>query len=256
MSRSATNVPVAAWVLHHRAYRDSSLIVELFTPQSGRVGAVARGARRGGSALRALLQPFTPLSVTLVGRGELKTLSAAEADGAAVDLRGEALLAGFYLNELLLRLLARDDDHEPLWHAYGSTLRALSEGGSAVAPPLRRFERLLLDHLGYGLNLSHEAVTNAPLVPGRRYEYLLEEGPRALAGGAAGGGLCFSGAQLLAMHAGDYGDAATRAAARRLFGAALDLYLGGRPLRSRQVLASLRRLQAGPAPDAKVADED
>ncbi len=233
-----------AWLLHPRPFRDSSLLLEVFTRQHGRVGLVAKGARRARSRERALLQPFTPLKLSWRGSGELATLTGTEPHGPPIRLSGTRLLAGFYLNELLLRLLARGDEHAVLFARYGEALAALATP-QQLALPLRHFERSLLEELGYGLNLDHDIVDGLPLDPAARYEYVLEQGPRRLAGEPPAGALCLTGQTLLDIAERRLEVPATRAAARRLFTVALDLYLGGRPLKSRQVLEATLRLGRG-----------
>lgn len=243
-----------AWLLHPRPFRDSSLLLEVFSRDHGRVGLVARGARRARARERALLQAFTPLRLSWRGTGELATLTGAEPDGPAVALAGTRLLAGYYLNELLLRLLARGDEHAALFDGYGRTLRDLANAAH-LAVPLRHFECGLLEALGYGLNLEHDIVDGQSLDPAARYEYLLEQGPRRLAGEAPAGALCLSGDTLIDILERRFEAPETRAAARRLFTAALDLYLGGRPLKSRQVLEATLRLGRGTAASAQHGKE-
>ncbi len=252
MSASHQRLLEPGWILHRRPYRDSSLLLELWTETHGRVGAVARGARGGRSRNRALLQPFVPLRLSMSGRGELMTLTGAEADGHALVLAGDALLAGFYVNELIVRLLVRDDPAPALWVPYREVLEALA--GGQVAVPLRRFELALLEALGYGLNLEHDIVDGAVLEPQGRYEYVLEAGPRRIEGDAASGGITVDGSTLIGLREGRFADRAALHAARRLLGASLDLYLGGRPLRSREVLHAMRRF-AGPGTNTREGGE-
>jgi DNA repair protein RecO (recombination protein O) len=230
-----------AWVLHARPWRDSSLLLEVFTRSQGRLGVVARGVRAARSRQRALLQPFSPLRITAAGRGELLTLTGIEPDGPPLPLQGLRLLGGFYANELLLRLLARSDEHAALFDHYGDTLRALG-GPRDLAWCLRNFERGLLQELGYGLNLDHDIVDGTALDAGGCYEYVLEQGPRRIESLPDGGRLCFSGTTLLDIRDLRLEDPVSRRAARRLFTVALDLYLGPAPLKSRQVLESMLRM--------------
>lgn len=139
-----------AWVLHRRPWSESSLIVELFSRDFGRIGAVARGGRNS-RRWRGLLEPFSPVLASWQGRGELRSLVAAEPDGARPALAGAALASGFYLNELLLRLLRRDDPHPELHPLYGDTLNRLPDEAA-----LRGFECRLLEALGYGLLLLED----------------------------------------------------------------------------------------------------
>jgi len=151
-----------AFVLHTYAYRETSVIVEAFTAEYGRVAVVARGARRPRSDLRGLLQAFQPLLLSWSGQAELKTLLKAEWRGGLPRIGGSALLCGFYLNELLLKLLPREDPHPRLYATYEAALAELA-AGSDEAPVLRRFELLLLAELGYALPLAREADTGNPM---------------------------------------------------------------------------------------------
>lgn len=231
-----------AWLLHRYAYRDSSLIIELFTERHGRVALVARGARRPKARGRAVLQPFAPLLVSWISRRELGTLTAAEAAARPVPLAAKRLLSGWYLNELVLRLFERNDPHPEVFHDYTETLGRLAHAEHG-APCLRRFEKRLLDALGYGLNLTREVDSGAPVVAEARYEYRLEAGPVRI-GAEAGGALVVGGATLLGLADGELDQPGNVAEARRLLRAALDLYLGTRPLHSREVLHALGRLRA------------
>jgi DNA repair protein RecO (recombination protein O) len=229
-----------SFVLHMRAWRESSGIVELLTQDHGRVSLVARGMRRPRGVMRALLQPFQPLAVSWSGRGGgLMGLRAAESAGTAAPLQGAALLSGFYLNELLMRFLDRGDPHPQLFIAYGEALAGLPSGGGPE-PSLRRFEMELLAEAGYGLNLDHEALSGEPLDPAMRYRYVIDQGPVS-AGSAPEGELVFEGADLMAIGRREFAGAARLHSARRLLRAALDHHLGGRPLRTREVFAAMKR---------------
>lgn len=220
-----------AYVIHSRPYRDSSALLDVFTAEYGRIGLVARGARRqtrrGGSA--ALLQPFIPLLLSFSGRAQLKSLVATEAAPGVFALRGERLFSGLYLNELLVRLLHRNDAHPALFAAYDRALHALA-GNMAVDAVLRRFELTLLDELGYGFDPGVEGGSAEPINASRWYCYepgvgLVEE---------TRGGSVYSGADLLAIAAGDFSGSA-RQAAKRLLREALAVHLGAEPLRSREL---------------------
>jgi DNA repair protein RecO (recombination protein O) len=232
-----------AYVLHHRPYRDTSRILELFTRDHGRVTVFARGARGSSgksAALTSMLQPFNRLLVSWTGGGEAGTVNAAEFDGAYSVLPSDRLVSACYLNELLLSLFARHDTHTDVFELYGQTLERLKTASDPL-PLLRVFEKRLLDSLGYGLALSHEASTGTPVDPERAYHYRLEQGAvRAL--DIADGPLVFSGSSLLALHREDLQDANACADARRLLRAALDRVLDGRELKSRQVMMALRKV--------------
>ncbi|MCW5626173.1 MAG: DNA repair protein RecO, partial [Burkholderiales bacterium] len=143
-----------AFVLHGYPWKETSLLVELFTRTHGRLAVVAKGARRPHSQLRGLLMAFQPLLVTWSGRGEVKLLHGAEWQGGVPQLAGVALLCGFYLNELLVKALIREDAHEELFDAYDEAIRALGSGDGGPGDVLRRFEKRLLAELGYGLVLQ------------------------------------------------------------------------------------------------------
>jgi DNA repair protein RecO (recombination protein O) len=230
-----------AYVLHHRPYRDTSRILELFTRDYGRVSVFARGARgngRAGSSLISILQPFNRLLVSWSGRGEAGQLTGAEFDGAMSLLPPDRLVQGFYLNELLLKLFARHDSHPDVFALYSQTLEQLKRDDSVRA--LRLFEKRLLDALGYGLALERDVHDGMQIQPDASYHYRLEQGPvrvHAVAEQAP----VYSGASLLSLAREELSDASVCADARRLLRAALDRCLDGRELRSRQVMLALRK---------------
>ena len=168
-----------AFVLHRYDWSESSLIVEAFTRRHGRIALVAKGAKRPSSGFRPILLPLQPLSIAFGGDAEIRALKAAEWQGGHVMPTGDALLAGTYLNELLLRLLARDDPHERLFDAYGSAVQVLaSEHGEALEPALRAFELLLLRDIGVLPALDAQTLTLAPLEPDTVYSLVPEGGLR------------------------------------------------------------------------------
>ena len=231
-----------AFVLHTYPYRETSVIVEAITVQYGRIAMVARGARRPRSELRGLLQAFQPLLLSWSGSGELKTLLHAEWRGGLARIGGSALLCGFYLNELLLKLLPREDPHARLYASYEAALTELA-AGSEEAPVLRRFEILLLAELGYALPLVREADTGSPIDPAARYHYAFDRGARRAPEGSSRGPLV-RGATLLALADGRYADAETAAEAKRLMREVLDHYLEQRGVESRRVVQELQALDS------------
>ncbi|HEX6945411.1 MAG TPA: DNA repair protein RecO, partial [Casimicrobiaceae bacterium] len=190
-----------AFVLHAYPYKETSLIVEAFVRERGRVGMVAKGAKRPRSELRGLLQAFQPITLSWAGAAELKTLVKAEWRGGVPLPAGASLLAAFYLNELLLKLLPREDPHPALWDAYEQALTALAsgEGAGAQAVILRRFEVRLLAELGYALSLTTEADTGAAVDPAARYHYAFDAGPRRHAAEPGARWPTVRGATLLAL---------------------------------------------------------
>jgi len=230
-----------AFVLHTYPYRETSVIVEAITAEYGRVAMVARGARRPRSELRGLLQAFQPLILSWSGQAELKTLLHAEWRGGLPRIGGSALVCGFYLNELLLKLLPREDPHPGLYASYEVALAELAGGGDE-APVLRRFEVLLLAELGYALPLVREADTGGPIDPDARYHYAFDRGAERAPARPSDRGPMVRGATLLALADGRYPDAETAAEAKRLMREVLDHYLEQRGVESRRVVQELQAL--------------
>lgn len=224
-----------AWVLHHYPYRDSSLLLEVFTREHGRIGLVARGARSARSRWHSQLQILRPLLLSWSMRGDLGTLTGADNRGMVNVLPGRQVLCGCYLNELLLRLLTRHDPHPDLFVAYEHAVLMLQTGEEQA---LRLFEKRLLQELGYGLLLDHEADSGAPLKPDAVYEYRLEKGP-VRCRQAGDDGLFLRGSSLIALYNDDLAEPQACREVKRLMRAALALYLGSRPLRTREVLRQL-----------------
>jgi len=227
-----------AFILHAWPYQETSQILEALGAQHGRVGLVARGARRPNSRWRSVLQPFLPLRLSWVGRGALYTLRSAETASFAPALDGLGLMGAFYLNELLLNFVRRGDPHPGLFIAYSQALAELRVGGDPE-PALRRFEYQLLAEVGYGLNLDQDVLNDVPLDPAAIYEYRLEQGPVPAALGGAG--LTLSGSELLAIGRGEFSSPAILRLAKKLFRAVLAHYLDGRTLKTREVMAAMRR---------------
>ncbi|MDD5387858.1 MAG: DNA repair protein RecO [Gallionellaceae bacterium] len=224
-----------AFVLHTRPWRETSLIVDIFSRHHGRLGLVARGARRAGAALKARLIPFQPLTLSWFGKSQLRTLHAAEWQGGGLMLRGHALMCGFYLNELLLRLLPDGDAHEALFDHYTLALADLNTQPE-VEPVLRRFELDLLSELGYAQSLGHLAAGGA-LNPDAHYGY--EVGTGVIPATHA---TRYSGRSLLALAARDFSQPATLAEGKLLMRTLLAHYLGDKPLATRQLLIDLQKL--------------
>lgn len=227
-----------AYLLHHRPWSDTSRILELMTRRHGRVTLFAHGARRPKSPLRGVLQPFLPLLVSWTGRADGGTLTGAEIAGAVTTLPPPQLLSGFYLNELLLRLVPKEDRQERLYEAYASALSQL--GAETGNRALRVFEQVLLDELGYGLDLAREAGGGGILQPDRYYHFEPGRGVLAVRD-EAGEPEAFRGADVLAVSRGEFGQPQALVAARRIFGAAIAHCLEGRGLASREVMLAMRR---------------
>jgi DNA repair protein RecO (recombination protein O) len=228
------------YVLHSYPYKETSLIVEVFTRRHGRLGLLARGARRPRSAIRGMLLAFHPLGLSWSGSGELGTLRTVDWTGTHRAPAGRGLMCGFYLNELLLRLLPRDDAHERLFDAYAESLRGLATAGNEE-PVLRAFERRLLGELGYAPLLEQDAASGAPIDPDRRYVYEPDRGPVAVHGEHPAAS-ALRGQTLLDIANDDYARADTRDEARRLLRELIAQRLGGQTLHTRTVLKELQDL--------------
>lgn len=224
----------AAFVLHARPYRETSLLLECLTRDHGRLGVVARGVRGERARLRrAQLEPFQPLAMDLLLRGEMATLTAVDVTGNAVRLVGDVSLAGLYLNELVVRLTERQDPSPALFDAYARTLQRLA-GGESLAWSLRRFERDLLEANGYALQLGFDAGSGEPLSPEGSYRYLVDEGAVACVPGHP---KALRGAHLLALDQDVMPDNTGLKALRDMMRDVIRFHLGGGELRAWRVLS-------------------
>ncbi len=261
------------YVLHTYPYKETSLILQVWTEKHGRMGLVAKGARRPRSPARSVLVPFQPLALDWFGRGELRTLKTAEPAAPAIPLVGASLLSAFYLNELLLKLTTRDDPHEELFAAYDRAvgeLRAISRAmatdracappaasesiaptareprpdpNRAIEPVLRRFELALLQELGYAVELGREAGSHAPIEPDREYWYVPERGPSAVREGesAPPNAVKLRGVTLLDLARGRLDVPETAAQAKQLMRLLVHQVLDGQPLATRALVRDLQR---------------
>jgi len=237
MSERETVLLERGFVLHQRPYRNTSQLLECVTAAHGRVGLVARGSRRARSGQRALLQPFVPLLISWARRGELGRLIAVEHDREAgaggYALAAQALLAGYYANELMIRLLPRGDSNWEAFSCYSRCLAGLA-ADTNVARTLRLFELRLLRALGYGLELESDVHTGEPIRAEQRYTFEVEHGPVASRGATAGPDV-YTGADLIALRDESLETPSSLRTAQRLLARVLDTYLGERPLKSRLV---------------------
>lgn len=232
----------SVYVLHTYPFKETSLVVELFAQGFGRVATTAKGARRPRSAMRGMLQSFQPLLATWSGKLELKTLHGLEWGGGLLLLKGEALMCGFYLNELLLRLLPREDPHETLFEYYSETLKVLASGQD-LAATLRRFELKLLQELGYAIPLQHD-IANTLISDVAYYRYVAEHGASRVSGLSArhDDGVQLRGKTLIDMANDDYSNTQTQQQSKQLMRYLLAHYLGDKPLHTRQLLIDLQGL--------------
>lgn len=228
------------FVLHSYPYRETSLIIDVFSRDFGRVALVAKGAKRPHSALRGVLQTFQPLGLSWSGKGEVRTLTTAEWVGGMLPLTGDALLCGFYVNELLVKFCAREDAHPALFNHYVLTLSRLAHDEPAVQV-LRSFERVLLRETGYAMNLTR-TVTRQPVVAEGRYVFDPDRGVREASDDLPAPWPVISGQTLIDMERDDYTSPQTAAQSKTLMRFLLNHYLGGTPLATRQILIDLQKL--------------
>lgn len=240
-----------AFVLHRYDWSESSLILEVFTRHFGRVALVAKGAKKPSSSFRPVLLPLQPLRVSFGGEGEIRTLKGAEWTGGQVMPTGDALLSGYYLNELLLRLLARDDPHPALFDAYAAAVQVLaSEHGEALQPALRAFELLLLREIGLLPILDMQTLSLEPLAPQGRYSLVPEAG--LVLANSGDGRATLSGEQWIALQAALVPAAPFAATLRQAAGVMAELkpqlrsllhyHCGVSTLRTRQLMLDLQAL--------------
>jgi DNA repair protein RecO (recombination protein O) len=229
-----------AFVLHRRPYRETSLLIELFTRDHGRLSIMARGIRKARSSAAALLQPFTPLLISCQGKNELQTLTQAEPDGYLQVLSGKNLRCGFYLNELLMRLLPKHDSHAQLFEVYRQTLGELNTISAEAANEraLRLFEKKLLVEIGYGLPSMQEQRFNNE----SRYRFDVEQGFQICVQGSKPGQPApagvFAGKTLNALLSESFEDSQSLQEVKRLMRFVLATLLG-RPLESRRLFESV-----------------
>jgi len=221
-----------AFVLHGRPWSETSLLLDLFSEQHGRVRVLAKGARAKRSNLKGALQPFTPLLVRWGGRGEVKTLRGAEPISLALPLSGITLYCGLYVNELLSRVLEHETAFSELFYDYLYCIQALASTTSSPEPALRRFELAMLGHLGYGVDFLHCAGTGEEVADDMTYSYREEKGFIA---SLMINNRSFTGRQLRALDQREFPDMDTLRAAKRFTRMALKPYLGGKPLKSAEL---------------------
>ena len=234
-----------AFVLHSIPYKETSLILDVFTRQYGRMALIAKGAKRPHSVLRPVLQRFQPLLVSWSGKSELRTLTKSEWVGGTPPLVGDALLCGFYLNELLVKFLAREDEYEALYDHYMATICALAEmdaESSRLEQILRPFELALLQETGYAAALDYCVESNAAPIEAEKYVYQPERGIRPCQSDDPGHWPILSGRALLEMASGNFTDADTLMESKQLMRFLLGLHLQDQVLTTRQILIDLKKI--------------
>jgi len=222
------------FVLHRRAYSETSLLVDVFTEDTGRLSLLAKGARARRSAWKSVLQPFTPLLLRWSGKSGLKILTKAEPAAIPLPLQQTALYSGFYVNELICRVLEQETAQPQLFQDYLRCLTELAGTPLAVEPVLRRFEFQLLQSLGYGVDFLHCAGSGQPIDENMTYRYREEQGFMA---SLIKDNLTFYGRDLLAFEQRRFDDSTVLQAAKRFTRLALKPYLGSKPLKSRELFS-------------------
>ena len=222
------------FVLHRRAYSEPSLLVDVFTEDTGRLSLLAKGARARRSAWKSVLQPFTPLLLRWSGKSGLKILTKAEPAAITLPLQQTALYSGFYVNELICRVLEQETAQPQLFQDYLRCLAELAGTPLAVEPVLRRFEFQLLQSLGYGVDFLHCAGSGQPIDENMTYRYREEQGFMA---SLIKDNLTFYGRDLLAFEQRRFDDSTVLQAAKRFTRLALKPYLGSKPLKSRELFS-------------------
>lgn len=221
-----------AYVLHSRAFRETSLLLDMLSAEHGRVAVVARGAKRGQAKNSSILQPFVPLQIGWFGNGDLVTLTTVETTYPGPSLHGRSAICGLYLNELLIRLLPKWDNCALLFSAYEAAVQQLAAAEVAAQIVLRKFEMQLLKSLGYGLQLHKEVVTGAEILSDSYYLFDPVLGPRLIASSSAA---AFKGASLLALANEAWHEPGVLLDIKRLMRFVLRHHLGAKQLVSREL---------------------
>jgi len=229
-----------AYLLHSRPFRDTSLLLDFLTPDFGRLSAISRGARSAKSKTKSLLQPFTPIQISLSGKSELKSLRTVEVRGASISLKGDRLFSGLYMNEIIVRLFQSHEADPAFFSAYEDALQDLVKA-ELPEPVLRYFELTLLDTLGYGIDFSAEAQSHEAIDPEQRYYFqegtgFIKVQPSGVyADDEVSTPSIFPGSDLLSIHARDFSLDATRKTAKLVIRGILNNHLGNNPLQSRSL---------------------
>lgn len=219
-------------------YRESSLILELFSRDFGRVGVIAKGVRGQKSRHKNLLQAFQLLQISWVGKGDLYTLTDVDTESSEAMLSGCCVAGGFYINELLMHFLVRHDPHEYLFDAYRQCLLQLKHK-KQIEEPLRLFEKKFLEELGYGLQLDAEVTTGDPIDAQQLYDFRLEQGPTLVSSQVEVQGIPIHGVSLMALANNDISDTNVRHEVKRLMRYVIGHLLGGKKINSRSMFANV-----------------
>ncbi len=228
-----------AYILHTRPYRSTSLLVELLSQHYGRLTVVAKSARGPKSRYKGVIQPFRCLLVDWSGNRELKALGNIELKGMPNVLNGVRLFSGYYLNELLMRLLAKDDPYEQLFFDYQAALQHLADSQQNLESTLRRFEKHLLQELGYGVSFTHEAVNHQEIKPDEMYSLAADRGFYAVSHHGEHQQTNFLGEHLIAIAKDIYSDDQVKQSAKKIMRYLLRCHIGTKPLQSRELIKGM-----------------
>ncbi len=239
----------AGFILHRRPYSESSLLVEVFTREFGRLTLIAKGCRKKKTQPQGLFLPFKPLLISWVGRGELPILTGIEQPGFTPSLSGARVGCGYYINELILKLLHRHDAHEALFEKYQEQMLALTDQQNPFVV-LRVFEKYLLREIGFGLILDHDVETGEAIRHDMNYRYFPEKGPVLATSHESG---VISGSTLIALDKEQFLTREDQRQANRLTRYLIDLQLNGKPLRTRRVIREMKRFQYSQLPSTSPA---
>ncbi len=225
-----------AYVLHARPYRETSLLLDFFTETFGRVSAIAKGARSAKSTKKSILQPFRPISISTVGRSDLKTLTGAELVKASVQLTGDRLFSAMYINELLYHSLPKHDPHTSLFESYQKIIQQFSNTSTVIEPVLRQFEMQLLSELGYAISLTEDAQSGDSISPENHYLFKPGHGfTQTTAAGKSKNPFMFLGAHLLSFDRNELLEQEVLKSAKRLMRLALAELLGEKAINSKKL---------------------
>ncbi|WP_423910342.1 DNA repair protein RecO [Candidatus Spongiihabitans sp.] len=226
----------SGYILHRQSYRESSLLVQIFTRNFGRLTLIAKGCRTKKYQVQGLFLPFKPLLLSWTGKGDLPILTSIEQIGFCPQLDASRVACGYYINELILKLLHRHDPHELLYDKYDKSIFQLTDKKNPNSV-LRVFEKYLLQEIGFGLVLDHDAESGETIAEEHSYQYVPQKGPIAT---NKEQGDIISGSTLIALQNEEFNSAQDRSQARRLTRLLIDIQLNGKELRSRRVMREMK----------------
>lgn len=224
----------AAFILHGRDFQNTSRLLDVFTKDFGRITLVAKGARSARSKMQGILQPFTSLIISWTGKGDVQTLTGAETVKSSINLSGKQVMSGYYVNELIQRLVTFHDPHSDLFSVYQTTLENLSTGNDDELI-LRCFEKNMLAEIGYGLCLDTESISGTKINKDLMYHYDVENGPIVESAEFVSDDILIKGQTLLDLFFEKFTSPQSKKEAKRLMRVILNHHLGDKPLKTRNL---------------------